>query len=93
MTPSPATPRIQRICDQIKFLVEAKTMKIFSEFLALNYHVGNENEMESYRIKVDVGGSKCIVVDVSQRTSLNAKTIHVIDVNENHSSDEAIKPF
>lgn len=27
-------------------------MKIYSEFLALKYRVGNENEMESYQIEV-----------------------------------------
>ncbi|XP_031588447.2 cystatin-A5-like [Oreochromis aureus] len=87
-----ATPEIQKICDEVKGQVEAKTKKKYEEFLAVKYR----NQIvkgTKYAIKVHVGGPSYLHVDLFKSLPNNGEDIELIKVEENHTKDDPINAF
>ncbi|XP_070709240.1 cystatin-B-like [Pempheris klunzingeri] len=90
--PKDATEDIQRICDQVKPLVQAKTDKIYEEFRAIQYR---EQVVAGviYLIKVDVGGRKFIHLKVLQVLPCNGGGLELLGLQQDKTKEEPLVPF
>ncbi|MEQ2242246.1 hypothetical protein ILYODFUR_033677 [Ilyodon furcidens] len=86
----PATDDIQKICDQVKRNVEAKTGGVYDEYKAFFYRV-KTTEMKQYIIKVNVGNDYLHLWVI--RTVSVTPTIEVPGVQQRHKWNDLLKPF
>ncbi|XP_051266571.1 cystatin-B-like isoform X1 [Dicentrarchus labrax] len=87
-----ATEDIQKICDQVKPLVEQKTNKIYMEFRAVEYRsqiVAGTN----FLIKVHVGGEKYIHLFVFRALPCYGGGIELCKVQEDKTKEEPLVPL
>ncbi|MEQ2305211.1 hypothetical protein AMECASPLE_035399 [Ameca splendens] len=86
----PATDDIQKICDEVKGKVEAKTGRDYDEYKAVLYRV-KATEIKEYIIKVNAGNNY-LHLWVTYIPSI-PPTIEVPGVQQNHKWNDPLKPF
>ncbi|XP_026199456.1 cystatin-B-like [Anabas testudineus] len=87
-----STEEVQKICDEVKPDVEKMTNKTFEEFTAKKYRhqiVAGTN----YLIKVHVGGSSYIHIQLFQSLPCNGGALNLFGVQENHTENDPLDLF
>ncbi|XP_023122075.2 cystatin-B-like [Amphiprion ocellaris] len=87
-----ATEEIQKICDEVKSLVEKKTNEIYEEFIAVKYRDQVVAGM-NYLIKVHVGGSSYLHITVWKKLECDGGMIQLTGVEKGHTKDDPLEPF
>lgn len=88
----PATPEIQKLCDQIRSAAEEKAGKNFEHFQAVSFCDQVVNGTNHF-VKIDVGGGECIHARIHQKLPCYGGEVSLSDIQTSKTHEDKLGYF